>query len=59
MCSNDLEAAEEYSILKPEPASAEFTELAEFMVMKGDIQMPTTSDEASKLYRYLETSIQD
>ena len=57
MCSNDLEAAEEYSTLKPGLAAAEFTELAEFMMMEGGIQMPTNSDEASKLYRYLDTSI--
>ena len=59
MCSNDLEAAEEYSISKPGPASAEFTELAEFIMMEGGIQLPTNSDEALKLYRHLKTSFED
>lgn len=59
VCSDDLEAAEEYSISKPGPASAEFTELAEFIMMEAGIQAPTNSDDALKLYRHLKASIED
>ena len=33
VCSDDLETAEEYRILKQGAASADFTELAEFLMM--------------------------
>ena len=59
MCSDDLEAAEEYCISKPEPASAEFTELADFIMMDAGIQPPSTSDEAFKLYRHLKAAMKD
>lgn len=42
VCSDDLEAAEKYCISKPEPASTEFTELADFVMMEAGIQPPSS-----------------
>ena len=53
MCSDDLEAAKEYCVSKPELASAELTELADFITIEAGIQPPSTLDEALKLYRHL------
>ena len=59
MCSDDLEAAKEYCVSKPKLASAEFTELADFIMMEAGIQPPSTSDEALELYRHLKAASED
>ena len=58
MSSDDLKAAEQYCISKPGPVSAEFSELAKYIMMEDGIEPPTNSNEALKLYRHLKTSIE-
>lgn len=47
----NLKAAEEYSVSKPEPVVTEFTDLAN-TVMKGNgiLSKPKNTDDALKLY---------
>ena len=52
---DDLEAAEDYSVLKPGPASAEFVELAELIMTEDGIQIPTNADDGLALYRHLKS----
>ena len=57
MSSDDLKATEQYCISKPGPVSAEFSELAKYIMMEDGIEPPTNSNEALKLYRHSKTSI--
>ena len=43
--SDDLEAAKEYSILKPGPASSEFIKLVELIITEDEIEVPSNADE--------------
>lgn len=42
---DDLEAAKEYSISKPDAASSEFIEFAQLLMAEAGIQQPTNADE--------------
>ena len=55
--NDDIEAAEEYSCLKPEPTSPEFKELAELLMAEAGINSPTNADEGLALYRHLKSAI--
>ena len=48
-----LEAAEEYSISKPSPASSEFIELVNLIMTEDEIQVSSNADEGLVLYRHL------
>ena len=55
---DDLEAAEEYSISKPAPASSEFTELVNLIMIQDEIEVSSNSDERLILYRHLKSLLQ-
>ena len=55
---DDMEAAEEYTILKPAPASSEFVELADFVMTEDEIEVLTNADEGLLLYKQLKTLLE-
>ena len=55
--NDDIEVAEEYICLKPEPTSPECKELAELLNAEAGINSPTNADEGLALYRHLKSAI--
>lgn len=56
ICQVDIDsliAAEEYSSLKPDPAPAEFIELANVIMVDNNIRKPNNPDDALQLYQLL------
>ena len=51
--ADSLKAAEEYSLLKPDPAAAEFMELANVIMTDNNIRKPNNADDALQLYHLL------
>ena len=47
---DDLEAAEEYSVVKPAPVSSEFIDLVELIMTEDEIEVPSNTDEGLILY---------
>ena len=53
-----MEAAEEYSILKPASASSQFVELANLVMTEDEIEVPTNADEGLVLYKHLKSLLE-
>ena len=51
--TDSLIAAEEYSLLKPDPAPAEFMELANIIMADNNKRKPNNPDDALQLYHLL------
>ena len=55
----NLMAAEEYSLSKPEPVVAEFIDLANtIMEENGILSKPKNTDDALKLYHLLKSALE-
>lgn len=59
MSSDDFDAASDYTISKPGPATQEFNDLASLIMTDEGMQEPTNPDEALAVYRLLKLTLED
>ena len=55
---DDVEAAEEYTIVKPAPVSSELLNLFELIMTEDEIEVPSNTDEGLILYRHLRSLLE-
>ena len=53
-----MEAAKEYTIVKPAPVSPELLDLIELIMTEDEIEAPSNADEGLILYRHLRTLLE-